>query len=122
LIGDFVDEVVHGLPEDRFTLRFEHVGQWLQARLASTSRGLVFVAGAAVDPGGPGWSHHVGSQIAGALQQAGFETYLPEHALVAARSDPLHPAVVLSHRGALVKDGENSPVAMMGIPHFVGGR
>jgi hypothetical protein len=51
LIGDFVDEVVHGLPEDRFTLRFEHVGQWLQARPASTSRGLVFVAGAELAPG-----------------------------------------------------------------------
>lgn len=103
LIGDFVDEVIRGLPEDRFTLRFEQVAQWLHARPASTSRGLVFVASSALYPGGPGWSHHVGSPIAGALQQAGFETYLPEHAIVAARSDPVDRAVVLSHRGALAR-------------------
>jgi hypothetical protein len=114
LIGDFVDEVIRGLPEDRFTLRFEQVARWLHAPAASTSRGLVFVASAAVDPGGPGWSHHVGSQIADALQQAGFETYLPEHALVGARGDAVHPAVILSHRGALAR--ASAIVVPCGLP------
>jgi hypothetical protein len=33
------------------------------------------------------------------------------------------PGIVVLHGfPRRVKDGENSPVAMMGIPHFVGGR